>query len=67
MLPEGIHEEDFKYRTLPDEAILESYNEFRKLLKDFSRTVRQEGKLKIIKPVVCRICIRVLGHPAGIQ
>ena len=59
MLPEGICEEDFKYRTLSDEAILESYNEFRKLLQDFSSTVRQEGKLKIIKPVVCRICIRV--------
>lgn len=58
MIPIGIKEEDFKYRILSDEAILEAYNEFKELLIDFSHTVNY-GKLKIIRPVICRICVRV--------
>lgn len=59
MIPIGMEEADFQYRVMSDEAILEAYNEFKKLLEDFSHTVRQDGKLKIIHPVVCRICVRV--------
>lgn len=59
MIPIGMQEEDFKYRILSNEAILEAYNEFKELLIDFSCTVNQKGKLKIIHSVVCRICVRV--------
>lgn len=59
MIPDGLKEEEFKYRELTAEEILKSYNKLLELLEDFSKTVKQEGKLKIIKPAVCRICIRV--------
>lgn len=58
MIPIGIREEDFKYRKLSNEAIQKAYNEFKELLIDFSHTVNY-GELKIIRPVVCRICVRV--------
>lgn len=58
MLPDTISEKDFRYKTLSEDVIKKSYDNFVKLLEDFSKTV-PFGELKLNLPVVCRIFVRV--------
>lgn len=59
MLPENINEEDFIYNRLHDNQVLDFYNKFTILLKDFARTIKQKGKLEASLPIIGRISIRV--------
>lgn len=59
MLPKGITEEDFIYNSLDARQVLDFYNKFNELLKDFAHTIKQSGKLEVNLPIIGRISIRV--------
>lgn len=59
MLPEGITEDKFIYNSLDSKQVLDFYNKFNNLLKDFARTIKQKGKLEVNLSIIGRISIRV--------
>lgn len=59
MLPKGITEEEFIYNPLDGKQVMDFYNKFNDLLKDFARTIKQKGKLEVNLSIIGRISIRV--------
>ena len=59
MLPKGITEEEFIYNSLDSKQVLDFYNKFNDLLKDFAHTIKQKGKLEVNLSIIGRISIRV--------
>lgn len=59
MIPTCIEEKDFKYNQIDGQSVMEFYNKFMELLKDFSLTVNQNAELEVIVPIITRICERI--------
>lgn len=59
MIPAGIKEQDFIYRPVPTQLVMEFYNDFCSLLNDFSNTVKICSTIEVNAPAVVRICNRV--------
>lgn len=59
MIPSGISQKNFIYNPISPNQLVTFYNEFMKMLEDFSLTITQGGELVVNKPIIARICLRI--------